>query len=164
MLQQTTPSKTEKRFGLLNSLFGDTSEKKELARGIELLSDDYAAAVRIAANLSSHSRWIPYPFLLNRLRKIAEEMRGHAEALRTKIAQLGGQTPQVPVENRDVLEFRQNIKRLVSDMEDHASRSEILLHQRNQISDPDVIKLIDALILDMQRQKEELLEIVMRLS
>ncbi|MCL4539882.1 MAG: hypothetical protein M1378_09870 [Bacteroidetes bacterium] len=164
MLQQTTVSKGAKRFGWLDGVFHDTSEKKEIACDIAFLCDDYAAAVRIAANLSSHSRWIPYPFLSTRLKKIAEEMRAQAEALRIKIAELDGQLPQVSMENRDLMEFRQNVKRLVGDMEEHASRTEIMMHQRNQIKDPDVIRLIDALVLDMQRQKEELLDIVMRLS
>ncbi|MCL5266804.1 MAG: hypothetical protein M1469_01725 [Bacteroidetes bacterium] len=164
MLQHTTVSKADKRFGWFDGLFGDTSEKKEIARDIDLLCNDYAAAVRIAANLSSHSKWIPYPFLSNRLKGIAEEIRSQAEALRAKIAELNGQLPPVSVENRDVLGFRQNVKRLVHDMEEHASRTEILMHQRNRMENPDIIRLIDALILDMQRQKEELLNIVMRLS
>ncbi len=164
MLQQTTVSKTGKRFSWFDGLFEDTSDTKELMLALGFLGDDHAAAVRLAANLSSHSRWIPYPFLSNRLKAVAEELRGQAEAFRAKIAELNGQPPQVSVENRDLQGFRQNVKRMVGDMEEHTSRLEIMMHQRNRLRNHDLLVFFDAIILDMHRQKEELLDIVMRLS
>ncbi len=164
MLQQTTVHKNLRRFGLLNTFFQDSTEKRELNKDIKFLSDDYTALVKIAANLSSHVKWIPYPFLLNRIKKIAEEIRALGEILRAKISELGGQVPQVTTENRDVREFRQNVKRLVEDMEEHAALCETLTHQKNLIRDAGVIRVIDSVTLDMQRQKDELLDIVMRLS
>ena len=126
MLQQTTVEKAEKRFGFLDNLFEDSNGKGELKKDTDFLSDDYAAAIRIAANLSSNAKWIPYPFLQNRIRKIADEMRTQSELFRSKISELGGQLPQVAVDNRDLLEFRQNVKRLVKDMEEHAA--DFILH------------------------------------
>ncbi|MCL4512034.1 MAG: hypothetical protein M1470_13330 [Bacteroidetes bacterium] len=164
MLQQTTVEKAEKRFGFLDNLFEDSNGKGELKKDTDFLSDDYAAAIRIAANLSSNAKWIPYPFLQNRIRKIADEMRTQSELFRSKISELGGQLPQVAVDNRDLLEFRQNVKRLVKDMEEHAAQSEALTHQKNKITDESVKELISAVIVDMQRQKDELIDIVMRLS
>lgn len=164
MLQQTTVEKTGRRVNFFNSLFQDSTEKRELNRDIKFLSGDYAALVKIAANLSSHVKWIPYPFLLNRIKKIAEEIRALGEVLRAKINELGGQVPQVASENHEVQESRQNVKRLVKDMEEHSARCEILVHQKNSVRDANVMKVIDAIVLDMQRQKDELLDIVMRLS
>ena len=164
MLQQTAAAKTDRRLGWFDGLFADTSEKKEIERDLSFLADDYTAFVRIGSNLSSHSRWVPYPFLTNRLRKVADELRTQAELVRAKIAALGGQVPQVSIENRELLEFRQNVRRLVKDMEEHASRTEILVHQRNQIRNPDIIKFMDSLISITRGQKNELLDITMRLS
>ena len=164
MLQQTTSEKKEKRSGILGRLMMGQSENRETTRDLEYLSEDYEAMSRIAANLSSHSRRIPYPFLQNRIKTLAEEVRALSEMIRSKIMSLGGKLPQVAVENRDVLEFRQNIKRLVRDMEEHSSQSETFVHQKNKIENQDVIKMISEIVLRMQVQKDELMDIVMRLS
>ena len=164
MLQQTLVDKNVRRFGLLSRFFQDSTEKRELNRDIKFLGDDYTAIVKIAANLSSHVKWIPYPFLLNRIKKIAEELRALGEVLRYKMSELGGQVAQVSAESRELHDFRQNVKRLVGDMEEHAALCEALVHQKNLIKDPGVLKVVDAVARDMQKQKDELLDIVMRVS
>jgi len=164
MIQQTVVPEVESGLDFLGEFFKGSDEKAGRKKIIEFLSDDYSAAVRIAANLSSHSKWIPYQFLLNRLKRIADEVRTQADIFRAELAELGGQIPQVSMENRDLLEFRQNVKRLVTDVEEHSSRCETLMHQKNVVRDEGVLRLIDAVIVDMQRQKDELIDIVMRLS
>lgn len=164
MLQQTTAERSHHMFTFLDSLSAGASDKKEHQRILSYLSVDYAAAVRIAANLSSHARWIPYPFLVNRLKEIADEMRAQAEVIRAKVVELGGNAPLVNVDSREAVEFRQNVKRLVKDMEEHATMSETFVHQKNNIRDEGIIKLMNAITFEMQKQKEELLDIVMRLS
>jgi hypothetical protein len=164
MLQQMTAERRHHNLSFLDSLSAGVSDKKEGRKILNYLSEDYAAAIRIAGNLSSHAKWIPYPFLVNRLKKIADEMRAQAEIIRVKVAELGGAVPQANVDIREDVEFRQNVRRLVKDMEEHAAMSEAFIHQRNNIRDEGVIKLIDSISLEMQKQKEELLDIVMRLS
>ncbi len=156
--------KSHHRLAFLESLSVSHSDKREHEKILNILSDDYSAFMRLAANLSSHSKWIPYPFLLNRLKNIADEVRGQAELIRGAIVRLGGPIPQVTSETRDDVDFRQNIKRLVGDMEAHASRSELLVHQKNSIRDAAVAALLGSVASDMQNQREELLDIVMRLS
>ncbi len=164
MLQQTTVENKSRKAGLLSDLSTGSVDKKEQKKVLEYLAEDYIAAFSIAANLSSHGKWIPYPFLTDRLKKLADEMRAQGELLRAKLTELGGAIPQLSTGNREDVDFRQNVKRLVGDMEDHASRSETLIHQRNNIRDESVIALIDAIASEMQKQKDELLDIVMRLS
>lgn len=164
MLQQNVAEKSHHRLAFLESLSASQTDKREHEKILSLLSDDYSAAVRLAANLSSHSKWIPYPFLLNRLKDIADGVRGQAELIRGAIVRLGGTIPQVASETRDDVDFRQNIKRLVGDMEAHASRSELLVHQKNSIRDATVAALLGSVASDMQNQRQELLDIVMRLS
>ncbi len=140
------------------------ASRKDLDLILNFLSQDYSAAVKVASNLGSHSRWIPYPFLSNRLKKIAEEVRTQAELFRAEIVILGGQAPQVEVEEREPLEFRENIKRLVHDVEVHATLADELAHQKNKTTSENTIHLLNAVIIDMARQKDELMDIVMRLS
>ena len=164
MLQQTAVERKHDRLAFFDGLSAGQIDKKEQQKVLNYLSEDYTTFLKIAANLSSHSRWIPYPFLANRLKKIADEMRSQAEAFRTKLVHLGGVVPQLSTDAREEVEFRQNVRRLVGDMEEHAARSEALVHQKNNIRDNDVSKLMEAVLFEMQKQKNELLDIVMRLS
>lgn len=164
MLQQTAAENKTRKSGLLSSLSTGHVETKEKKKIIGYLTEDYIAAFNIAANLSSHGKWIPYPFLADRLKKISDELRVQGELFRAKLTLLGGTVPQLATENREDGDFRQNVRRLVKDMEDHASRSETLIHQRNNIRDESVVALIDTIVSEMQKQKDELLDIVMRLS
>lgn len=164
MLQQRAAEKSHDKLAFLSGLSAGHVDRKEKQKMIKYLGDDYLAFLRIAANLSSHSKWIPYPFLTNRLKKIADEMRAQAETIRAKLVQLGGAVPQATTNTREEVEFRQNVNRLVKDMEEHATRSEVLIHQKNNIRDSEVIKMMEAVAVQMQKQKDELMDIVMRLS
>lgn len=171
MVQQTSIRKNDHRVGFFERIFKDSTLSREQKRSIEFLAEDCAAANKIAANLSSHSKWIPYPFLVDRVKSISDEMRSQAEIFRTKIIELSGQGAQINLEGREVSErnhsaedFRENVRRLVEDMEEHSTRCDTLMHQKNMITDADVLKLLNVVIVDMQRQKEELTDIVMRIS
>lgn len=164
MLQQTAVENKTHKSGLLSGLSTGLIDKKEHKKILEYLGEDYVAAFSIAANLSSHGKWIPYPFLTDRLKKLADQMRAQGELFRAKLTLLGGTVPQLTTENREDVGFRQNVKRLVRDMEEHASRTETLIHQRNNIRDESVVGLIDTIVSEMQKQKDDLLDIVMRLS
>lgn len=181
MIRSTTVNKNGGRFRFLDDLFGGQEEGVNQRKEISYLIDDYIAFLNIAAKLTAHSRWIPYPFVVERTKKIADELRSFAEVVRAKIAELGGQVPQDPLkfstthdgsddgahglQNRNGNELvMQNIKRLVTDMEEHSSRYETLYHQRNLIADAGTVKFLNQIIVDMQRQKSELLNIVMRIS
>ncbi len=165
MAIQTLVEKEKGSHGFIADHFGNRNlPDKDLKAAIGYLCDDYAAAIRIASNLGSHSRWIPYPFLSNRLKKIAEEVRNQVELFRAEIVSLGAQPPQVEVREREILAFRENIKRLVHDVDDHETLAEQLVHQRNKTTLQEVVDLLAAVVLDMERQKDELTDIVMRLS
>jgi hypothetical protein len=172
--QQTNAQKEKGFFKVFEGIIGDSVGAKELKKVIKFLSEDYVSSIRIAGNLSSHSKWIPYPFLAESLKKIADELREHAEIFRAKVMQLGGEVPRLnsggpqdlPSNHTDYMGngFRQSLKRLVTDMEEHSSMCESLIHQKNVITDADTVKILDKIILDMQRQKDELLNVIMRIS
>jgi len=187
MVQQATVQKNDGRLRFLKKIFSESVADSEVNRSIRFLVEDYTAANRIAADLSSHSKWIPYSFLVDRLKKISDEMRGHAEIFRAKIIELGGQVSsatgghtsgQTSTESQEAHELDhnghkdhqldvphgENVKRLVMDMEEHSARCEALMHQRNLIDDASIAKLLNVVIVDMQRQKEELTDIIMRIS
>jgi hypothetical protein len=164
MLQQTATDRTHSKLSFLDRFSVGYAGRREQEKDVKYLEEDYAAALRLAANLSSHAKWIPYPFLVNRLRKIADDVRAQAEAMRTKIVELGGTVPQVNIDSREDAEFRENVKRLVKDMEEHASMGEALVHQRNNIRDAGVLNLVGTIASEMRIQKDELMDIVMRVS
>jgi hypothetical protein len=161
MLQQTAAEKHHSRLSFLD---GFSAGRKEHEANINYLKEDYSAAIRLAANLHSHAKWIPYPFLVNRLKNVAEEVRAQAEVIRQKIVELGGNLPQVAIHDLEDAEFRQNVKRLVKDMEEYAALTEVLVHQKNNVHDEAVLKILGTVAANMQRQKDELMDIVMRLS
>ncbi len=178
MVQQTSIQKTRLKF--IDDLFGDQTDRREIKKDIDFLIKDYTGFIGLAASLSSHSKWIPYPFLIDRIKKVADELRSFADLLRGKILDLGGQippgamrsaggrdevvNPQELQSRTDNYLSRENVGHLVKDMEEHSSRWEILQHQKNLIKDKSVAKLINVIIIDMQRQKGDLIDIVMRLS
>lgn len=164
MLQQTAAEKSHHGRTFLEGLSAGQTDRREHQKVLNYMSEDYSTAMRVAANLSSHGKWIPYPFLTNRLKAMADEVREQAEVFRVGLVRLGGTVPQVTADDREDVDFRQNVKRLVHDMEEHGSLSEILIHQKNDIRDQSVIKLLESVISVMQREKDELLDIVMRLS
>ncbi len=164
MLQQSAIENRRHRIAFIEALSSDSGPRRELKKDLQYLGEDYASLISIAANMASHYKWIPYPFITNRLRKIADDLRSNAELVRVKIVELGGVPPQVSLQTREDVDFRGNVRRLVSDMEEHASRSEAFVHQKNNMTDRDVIRLVDFLASEMQRRNEELLDIVMRLS
>jgi hypothetical protein len=188
MVQQTAVRKAGRRLKFLDTLLVNQGDGGDLKRDIDFLIKDHTMFTELAADLSSHSKWIPYPFLIERLKKIADELRGFAEILRGKIIESGGQISQESSRLVDghgesaghgsserysshKLEFssghelfRQNVGLLVRDMEDHSSSCDVLQHQRNQIKDSAIAKLINLIIVDMQRQRNELIDIVMRIS
>ena len=164
MAQQTVTDRPHGRLSFLDSFTAGYSGRREQEKDVKYLEEDYSAALRLAANLSSHAKWIPYPFLVNRLRKVADDVRAQGELMRARIVELGGIVPQVNIDSREDVEFRENVRRLVQDMEEHAARSEALVHQRNNIRDAGVLKLIGTIASEMQKQRDELMDIVMRLS
>jgi len=187
MVHRSTVKNNDGRLGFLKRIFSEPILDGGFERRIQSLAEDFVAANKIAASLTYHSKWIPYPFLVEHIKKISDEMSGQAEIFREKIIELGGQIPtaigrhvssRTDSGNRGSHEFNQdghgdhrsdvphveNVKRLVMDMEEHAARCEALMHQRNLTDDPAIEKLLSAVIVDMQRQKEELTDIVMRIS
>lgn len=181
MVHQTTIQRAGNRLKFLDDLFGDRGKGPELKKDTGFLVNDYVGFTNLAADLSSHSKWIPYPFLIDRTKKIADEIRGFADLLRGKIAELDGQIPSDALRSSSTQDhsgndsrelqhrtsydlLKQDIKRLLSDVGEHSSRCELLQHQRNLIGDAGVAKLLGLIIVDMQRQKNELIDIVMRIS
>ena len=176
MVQQTAVLKNGRLSTFWDGLFGGNEDSIEAKKDIEFLTRDYIDFTGLASNLSSHSKWIPYPFLIDRIKRIADEVRAFAELSRAKVSELGGQIPPVtnadpaihrpgeihPQTNYDLL--GQNIKRLVHDMESHSVLCESLQHQRNLIKDRGVADLINRIFVDMQKQEDELLDVVMKIS
>ena len=103
VVQQAMTEKSTKRFGFIGALVSGGADNRERAKTAEFLGEDYAAAIKVATNLSWHSRWIPYAFLANRIKKLADEIRSQTELLRVRIVELGGQVPRVSVDARELL-------------------------------------------------------------
>jgi len=181
MVQATKIQKNVSRLRFLDSLIGNEGDGSELRKDIEFLVQDYVASINLAVKLSSHSKWIPYPFIIERTKEIAEELRGFADIFRLKVIELGGQIPPDASKSSTLHEdsaagaygsgssegydlLKQNIRRLVKDVEEHSGLCETLHHQRNLITDAGVVKLIGLVIVDMQRQKDELIDIVMKIA
>ncbi len=185
MVQQTTIRQSKNSPAFFNRVFGEWTKNREGRRSIAFLSEDYTAAMKLAAELTSHSKWIPYPFLVDHLKKISDELRGHAEIFRAKIIELGGQiVPErttsagIASDSRPSSEKAQaghdrhglgisqggNAKKLVADMEEHSARCEALMHQKNLVSDTDIVILLHTIVVDMQRQEDELIDIIMKVS
>jgi len=180
MVQQTRTQRTGNRFTRLAELFGSEPIRARVNRENDFLMQDFLEFSSLATNLTSHSRWIPYPFLVERVKKLSDEIRTLAEVVRVKVVELGGQISsdalRVPIahdpenDTRELQDsgsygyLKQNVGRLVRDMQTHSNLCDTLQHQKNIIGETDAANLISLMIADMQRQGKELLDIVMRIS
>ena len=63
-------------------------------RLVEILCDEYADAVKDVAQFQEHAQRMTYPGFRDRLLRIAEQEKAHAEWLGSKIRALGGAIPE----------------------------------------------------------------------
>lgn len=152
------------KLSFLDFLSDSAFERKEIQRTIKLLQQDYLTTLKISSNLSMHAKWIPYPFLQERVRKISESLRKQSELLREQITKLGGELPQFSSEQITWSDHAQNVKRLVQELEHTSQLYETYAHQRNIVEQNQSANLLSALLEDTKKLKEDLTDIVMRLS
>ncbi|MGC8594591.1 MAG: hypothetical protein ACP5MI_03195 [Candidatus Kryptoniota bacterium] len=139
-------------------------KKREIQRTVKLLQQDYLTALKISSNLSMHVKWIPYPFLQERVRKISESLRKQSELLREQITKLGGELPQFSSEQPTLYDHRQNVKKLVQELENLSELYETYAHQRNIVEQSESAQVLSTLLDNTGKLKEDLTDIVMRLS
>jgi hypothetical protein len=194
VVQSTTTQKRESRFKFLDGLFGNRGEERQSEDEFEILMRDSSVVAALANQLTSHSKWIPYPFLVDRLKKIADELRSFADLLRRRISELmksehiitgqtslkelkpseskvdeiSGQTDKRPGMGGAHLERsglpRRNVDLLVNDLEELSNFYQDLQGQNYRKTDPETAELIRHIIFDIDEQYEELTDIIMRLA
>jgi bacterioferritin len=157
----------EKRKGLIETLknlfLPYISEREEL---IKLLNENYSKEVAIAKMMDEHAEMIPFDFLKERLKRVAEEERKHAEMLRQKIAELGGSvnpTPKVFEIKTDSIHNEKGFRKLIADLEFDKEIYEDYISQINKIENDDVKNLLRQIVDDELKHKDVLMDLVMRL-
>ncbi len=149
---------------ILKSLFMPyLSEKEEL---IKILSDDYSKEIAIAKMMDEHAEMIPFDFLKERLKKIAQEEKAHAEKLKHKIIELGGSVnPTLKIYDVKSVSIHseKGFRKLIADLEFDKEIYEDYIAQINKIGDDDIKKLLREIAEDESRHKDVLTDIVMRL-
>ncbi len=157
----------EKRKGLIerlkNLFLPYISEKEEL---IKLLNEDYSKEIAISKMMDEHSEIIPFDFLKEKLKRMAEEERKHAEMLRQKIVELGGSVNPMPKFfeiKTDSIHSERGFRKLIADLEFDKEIYEDYISQINKIENDDVKNLLKRIIDDEIKHKDILMDLVMRL-
>jgi HSP20 family protein len=163
-IMETWAQNQEKKMSFLDFLSDSAFKRREIQKTIKLLQMDYLTTLRISSNLSVHAKWIPYPFLQERVRKISESLRKQSELLREQIIKLGGELPPLSSEQISLSDHRQNVKKLVQELENTSKLYETYAHQRNIVEQNESSHLLSILLDNTKKIKEELTDIVMRLS
>lgn len=139
------------------------SEKEEL---LKILNDNYSKELAIAKMMDEHAEMIPFDFLKERLKKLAEEERTHAEKLKQKIIELGGTvnpSPKIYDIKTSSIHSEKGFRKLVADLEFDKEIYEDYIAQINRIENEDIRKLLREIAEDEARHKDVLMDIVMRL-
>jgi bacterioferritin (cytochrome b1) len=155
----------KKGFGkiLKNLLMPYLSEKEEL---LKILNDNYSKELAIAKMMSEHAEMIPFDFLRERLKKLAEEEKTHAEKLKQKIVELGGAvnpSPKIYEIKTSSIHSEKGFRKLIADLEFDKEIYEDYIAQINRIENEDVKRLLREIVEDEVRHKDVLMDIVMRL-
>ncbi len=148
---------------LKNLLMPYLSEKEEL---LKILNDDYSKEITIAKMMDEHAEMIPFDFLKEKLKKLAEEERAHAEKLKQKIIELGGTvnpSPKIYDIRASSIHNERGFRKLVADLELDKEIYEDYIAQINRIENEDIKKLLREIVEDEVRHKDVLMDIVMRL-
>ncbi len=148
---------------LKNLLMPYLSEKEEL---LKILNDDYSKELTIAKMMDEHAEMIPFDFLKEKLKKLAEEERTHAEKLKQKIIEIGGTvnpSPKIYDIRASSIHNERGFRKLVADLELDKEIYEDYIAQINRIENEDIKKLLREIVEDEVRHKDVLMDIVMRL-
>ena len=139
------------------------SEKEEL---IKILNENYSKEVAIAKMMDEHSEIIPFDFLRERLKRVAEDERRHAEMLRQKIIEFGGSVnpmPKIFDIKTDSIHTEKGLRKLIADLEFDKEIYEDYISQINKIENNDIRDLLRRIVDDEIRHKDILMDLVMRL-
>lgn len=149
---------------ILKSLFMPyLSEADEL---IKILNEDYSKEMALAHMIDEHAEIIPFDFLREKLKKVAEEERKHAEKLKQKITELGGTvnpSPKAYAIKTSSIHNEKGFRKLVADLEFDKEIYEDYIAQMNRIGNEDVKKLLREIVEDEMKHKDILMDVVMRL-
>ncbi len=149
---------------ILKSLFMPyLPEKDEL---IKILNENYSKEVAIAHMIEEHAEIVPFDFLKEKLRRVAEEEKRHAEKLKQKIVELGGTinpSPKVYEIRTSSIHNEKGFRKLVADLEFDKEIYEDYISQINKIENDDVKKLLREIVEDEIKHKDILMDVVMRL-
>ncbi len=148
---------------LKNLLMPYLSEKEEL---LKILNESYSKELAIAKMMDEHAEMIPFDFLRERLKKLAEEEKTHAEKLKQKIIELGGTispSPKIYDIKTSSIHSEKGFRKLVADLEFDKEIYEDYIAQINRIENEDIKKLLREIAEDEVRHKDVLMDIVMRL-
>jgi len=139
------------------------SEKEEL---LKILSDDYSKEIAIARMMDEHAEMIPFDFLKEKLKKLAEEERKHAEKLKQKISELGGSvnpSPKIYEIKTSSIHSEKGFRKLIADLEFDKEIYEDYIAQINRIGNDEIKELLREIADEEARHKDILMDIVMRL-
>lgn len=139
------------------------SEKEELLR---ILNENYSKEIAIAKMMEEHAEMIPFDFLREKLKKIAEDERKHAEKLKQKISELGGTvnpSPKIYNVKMASIHTEKGFRKLVADLEFDKEIYEDYISQINRIENEDIKKLLREIADEEAKHKDVLMDIVMRL-
>lgn len=139
------------------------SEKEKL---IEILNDNYSKELVISKMMEEHSEIIPFDFLKEKLKRLSEEEKTHAEKLKQKIIELGGTVnpkPKIYDIRTSSIHSERGFRKLIVDLEFDKEIYEDYIAQINKIEDEGIRELLREIIEDEIRHKDILMDIVMRL-
>lgn len=145
------------------------SRKAAEAELLKLMERDYLEEQRIAADLKAGAEKIPYAQLRRKLLEIAAAEEQHAELLRQKIIELGGDPPgratelQQRRQNRRPRTFEQLLRDLEEEKEEYVEYLKAGFRAEDA-GRPDLKEFFERIREEERHHRQELLEILTRLN
>ncbi len=151
--------------------FADSLDRRKAAEAelLKLMERDCLEETRLAADLRASVDKIPYEHLRRKLLEIAEAEEQHAELLRQKIVELGGDPPQRASELQEERRNRRprTFEQLLRDLEEEKQEYLDYLKASFRAEDagrPDLKELLDRIREEEKEHREELLYVLTRLN
>jgi hypothetical protein len=151
----------------LDKIVQKIDEKSEQAKQKQIrqmLINDYFSELNLSKRLQLDALSIPYEFLRERILKIAGENAEHARLLKEHLEKRGGSFSSNQFAQNDQEPTQIGYRNLIRDFEAHKALEEEYIRQINLIDDEETKRILKRIQRNKARQKELLLDTVMRIS
>ena len=148
----------------IRNLFGASSKRNGYREPLDVigtLMDDYHHLRRLARQIDAHAESAPYPYMTERLKKIAREKDAEAAVLKERVIKLGGQPNELEL---DLHSGKNHWARMVQDIEDEKELEDQFLDDALRLGSksPEIGDLLRQLVAGKAFHREALQDLVVK--